>query len=207
MTDFKLSNLTLDSEHKIKIIDLYIYCDNYDTCENCKIIKTYAPIEIQKFASLFKDNDNFNYNYTYICLPFVLCVINLLCKYDFVLYAEKLAKKYSLKDIKLKDIINLLQISSYFYNTKKNDNKNNLLSDKNIRYYVEMTCNKYPFIKDDAFYEYFLNNIEVKEEYVNFVSKSMLFLLINDFINLDPNKRYFDMIFELVKSIRIRTRN
>ena len=207
LTDFKLSNLTLDSNHNIKIIDLYIYCDDYDTCENCKIIKTYAPIEIQKFASLFKNDNNFNYNYTYICLPFVLSMINLLCKYDFILYAEKLAKKYSIKDIKLKDIINLLQISSYFYNIKidkKTENKNNLLSDKNIYYYIKMTCDKYPFIKNDAFYEYFLNNIEIKEEYTEFISKNTLLLLINDFINMDPNKRYFDMIFELVKNIRIK---
>jgi hypothetical protein len=205
LTDFKLGNLTIDSNHNIKMIDLYIYCDDYDTCKNCKIIKTYTPIEIQKYSSIFEKN-NSSYNYTYICLPFVFCLIDLLCKYNTLLYVEKLAKKYNIYKIEVKEIVNLLQISSFFYNSgintdnnKNNDEKFSFENNKNISSYVKMMIGRYPFIKESGFYEFFLNSITVKEEYSDFIPNSVLMLLVNDCINLDSNKRYIDLMLELVK--------
>jgi hypothetical protein len=206
LPDFKLNNLTIDHNHNIKIIDFYIYCDNYSKCTNCIIIKTYAPIEMQIhkhiFDSSYNDYNELNYNYTYICLPFVFCIIDLLCKYKTNLYIEKLAKKFKINNLNAKEIINMIQISSFYYNKLTTNNTNFEKKYQKVNIYIKSIEEKYPFIKSENFYEYFLNIIYIKDEYSDFIPREKFLLLVNDFINLDPNKRVLNMMFELLKAIK-----
>lgn len=210
ITDFKLSNLTIDDNYDIKLIDLYIYCDDYDTHKGCEIVNTYVPIEIQKYSKIFENESD--YNYTYICIPLIFCLIDLLCKFSIVIYINKLAKKYNINNVKIKDMIGIIQISSYYYNYNLNNNikstNNNdfIHNNKNVVNYVKMMIHKYPFITSDKFYEFFINSIQIKDEYFNFIPINNFLLLINDFINLDPNKRYIEMMLELVKLIKPKRR-
>jgi hypothetical protein len=202
LPDFKLNNLTIDEQYNIKIIDFYVFCDNYNTCQNCKIIKTYAPIEMQLYRNIFdlRDLNSLNYNYTYICLPFVFCLIDIMCKYKTNFYLEKLAKKFNIKNIlTTKEIINMIQISSFNYN--KNENTNFDKKYQKINIYKKTLEDKYPFIKSNDFYEYFFNMIHIKDEYSSFIPHEQFLLLINDLINLDPNKRDLNMMFIIVKII------
>lgn len=202
LTDFKLGNLTLDDNYNVKIIDYYLECDNYDTYEGCKIIKTYAPIELHKYSKIFENKD-INYNFSYICLPFIISMIDLLCKYKLSLYLEKLSKKFSIKS-ENKEIIDMLQISSFYYNSS--DKSVNFDYSKNIILYINMLKDKCPSIKTKEFYEYFINLIKIKEEYSHFIKREQFLLLLNDFINLDPQKRDLSMMFELVKLIKIKNK-
>jgi hypothetical protein len=209
LPDFKLNNLTIDQKYNIKIIDFYIYCDDYVTCKNCTIIKTYAPVEMQTHKNIFdKSNSNpntsnHNYNYTYICLPFIFCLIDLLCKHKSDLYIQKLAKKFNItNNSNAKEIINMIQISSFYYNKFTTNTTNFEQYYNKVNIYKKLIEDKFPFIKSETFYEYFLNIIHIKDEYSEFITRQHFLLLINDFINLDPNKRALNMMFELLKIIK-----
>ena len=206
LPDFKLNNLTLNDNYDIKIIDFYIYCDNYSTLKNCTIIKTYASIEMQTYRTLFDLTCTPlpNYNYTYICLPFAFCMIDLFCKYKSSFYIEKLAKKFSIKDdSSAKEIINMIQVSSFYYNITPNENNTHFITEYDKIYtYIKYIENKYPIVNSNTFYEYFLNIIHIKDEYSNFLSREQFLLFINDFINLDPNKRPLNMMFVILKNIK-----
>ena len=128
-------------------------------------------------------------------------MIDLLCKHKINLYIEKLAKKFKITDSSAKEIINMIQISSYYYNEFTTKNTGFEENYNKVNTYKNFLENKYPFIKSEHFYEYFLNIIHIKDEY-DFIPREKFLLLINDFINLDPNKRALNMMFELLKVIK-----
>lgn len=188
-TDFKLSNLTFNSNRRVKIIDLYMYCESYAPCQQCKIVKTYSSLEIDKEKRIYENSD---YNFSCIFIPFAVCMIDLLCVDSMSSYSNKLAKKFGYK-INIKQMIPLLQISCYNYTNHSNDSlkiyKNLYKQKKNLEI-------EYPQITSDDFFEYFVNLLEPKKEFSNFISKKRLILIISKLINLDPEQRSLNFLKE-----------
>lgn len=180
MTDFKLGNITVNSEYRIRLIDLYMYCDSYSPCKQCKIVKTYSVIEIEKERNIYENPD---YNYTCIYIPFAVCLIDLLCKSSASSYCSNLANHFNIK-LNIKGIIPLLQIACFNFSNSNNNSINNY---KNIISYKNKLEHKYPVIKKREFYEYFMSLIEPKDN-INFSKKRILHIL-NDLLSIDPNQR------------------
>jgi hypothetical protein len=188
-TDFKLSNLTFSSDKRVKIIDLYMYCESYSPCKQCKIVKTYSSLEIEKEKRIYENSD---YNYSCIFIPFAVCLIDLICVDSLSHYCSKLAKKYDL-DLNIKQIIPLLQISCYNYTNNTNEpikNYKNLLKQK--KKFEE----EFPSIKKDSFFEYFVNLLTPKKEFSDFISKKRLILIISKLIIVDPEQRSLSFLKE-----------
>lgn len=190
LTDFKLSNLTFSTDKRVKLIDLYMYCESYIPCRQCKIVKTYSSVEIDKEKKIYEHPD---YNYSCIFLPFAICLIDLVCIDSASHYCSKLSKKYSL-DLGIKEIIPLLQISCYNYTNESNE----LIKKKylNLYKYKKKVEKEYTMIKDSEFYDYFFNLLEPKREFENFISKKKLILIISNLITADPNQRSIDLLKE-----------
>ena len=188
-TDFKLSNLTFNSDKRIKIIDLYMYCESYSPCQKCKIVKTYSSLEIDKEKRIYENTD---YNYSCIFIPFAVCLIDLLCVDSLSNYSNKLTKKFGLK-CNVKQTIPLLQISCYNYTNHSNDS---LKIYKNLYKQKKSLEEEYPVIVKDEFFEYFVNLLEPKQEFINFISKKRLILIVSKLINLDPEQRSLSFLKE-----------
>ena len=115
LPDFKLSNLLIDENNIIKIIDIYMECDNYEPCKKCSTVRTYNVIEISK--NLYEDD---KYNYSYILTLFGFSLINMLCKKSLSTCCTILSDKYKLED-DIKYMTLLLQYGCYtFFNEKNN---------------------------------------------------------------------------------------
>lgn len=190
LTDFKLSNLTYSSDKRVKLIDLYMYCESYIPCRQCKIVKTYSSLEIDKEKRIYENSD---YNYSCILIPFAICLIDLVCIDSVSHYSSKLSKKYGL-NLGIKETIPLLQISCYNYTNESNES---IKKKFNSMYKTKKKLERqYDMIKDNEFYEYFLNLLEPKKEFENFMSKKKLILIISNLISVDPNQRSLDLLKE-----------
>ena len=179
MTDFKLSNITITNDYKIKLIDIYMFCENYTPCLKCKIVRTYSTIEIEHEKRIYEDP---TYNFTCIYIPFAVCIIELICKNTMSEYCKKICDKFNLH-MNIKNIIPLLQIACYNFNNKNN---NNIKEYKSIYKYKKKIENEFPIVKNNDLYDYFIDLLTIKHE---FISKKKFILIINDLINLDPNQR------------------
>ncbi len=188
-TDFKLSNLTFNSEKRVKIIDLYMYCESYTPCKQCKIVKTYSSLEIEKEKRIYENSD---YNYSCIFIPFAVCLIDLICEDSLSSYCSKLAKKYNV-DLGIKQIIPLLQISCYNYT---NTDNTSLKTYKNLLKQKKKFEDDFSFIKKDSFFEYFVNLLTPKKEFSDFISKKRLILIVSKLIILDPEQRSLSFLKE-----------
>jgi hypothetical protein len=197
LTDFKLSNLTFSSDKRVKLIDLYMYCESYIPCRQCKIVKTYSSLEIDKEKRIYENSD---YNYTCIYLPFAICLIDLVCIDSASHYCSKLSKKYGL-DMGIKEIIPLLQISCFNYTNESNDSIKKKYS--NLHKYKKKIEKEYKITKENEFFDYFFNLLEPKREFENFLSKKKLILIISNLITLDPEQRSIDLLKEKLNSSNI----
>jgi len=179
MTDLKLSNITCNSNYEIKLIDIYMFCENYSPCFKCKIVRTYSTIEIEKEKRIYENPD---YNFTCAYIPFAICIIDLICKNNMSEYCNKISNKFDL-NMNIKEIKPLLQISCYNFN----NNTNNFIKEyKNLYKYKKKMEDSFPIIKNNDLYKYFVDIIDIKH---HFFSKKKFILIINDLINLDPNQR------------------
>lgn len=182
ITDFKLSNIVIDSNDTIKIIDIYMECYNYTPCKKCKIIKTYSCIEIEYDKHIYEDP---NYNFTCIYIPFTISFIDLLCIRPTSYYCYKLSKKFNL-NLNLKQLLPLLQIACYNY---ANDDNEKLKKYKRI-YKLKMKIEKeFNVITKPDFFIYFLDKLKIKPNFLNFISKQKLTDIIIDLISIDFNAR------------------
>jgi len=182
ITDFKLGNLTITSKNKIKLIDIYMECDNYSPCTDCRIVKTYSTIELDKEKRIY---ENSNYNYTGIYIPFAICLIELICENGISYYASKLCKKFNL-NLTVKQTVPILQVACYNFNNLNNDP---LKKYKNVEKFKRMLESEFKCLKTNELYEYFLNLLEPKAKYMDFISKKKLFLILNDLFTMDPEQR------------------
>ena len=182
ITDFKLGNLTLTSGNKVKLIDIYMDCKSYSPCTECKIVKTYSTIELDREKRIYESDD---YNYTGMYIPLAVCLIELICDDTIGHYNSKLCKRFNL-DLNVKQIIPLLQISCFNFNNIDTDC---IKQYKNIEKYKKNLESEFKCIKSNDFYEYFLNILEPKDKYSNFISKKKLLLILNDLLTVDPDQR------------------
>jgi hypothetical protein len=182
ITDFKLGNLTITSKNKIKLIDIYMECDNYFPCTDCRIVKTYSTIELDKEKRIY---ENSGYNYTAIYIPFAVCLIELICANSISYYTSKLCKKFNL-NVTVKQIVPILQVACYNFNNVNNDP---IKKYKNTEKFKKMLESEYKCLRTNDFYEHFLNLLEPKDKYSNFISKKKLFLILNDLFTMDPDQR------------------
>jgi hypothetical protein len=182
ITDFKLGNLTITSKNKIKLIDIYIECENYSPCVECRIVKTYSTIELDKEKRIY---ENSSYNYTGIYIPFAVCLIDILCENSISYYVSKLCKKFNM-DLTVKQMIPILQVACYNFNNENNDPIKKL---KNSEKFKKMLESEIKILKNNVFYEYFLNLLEPKHKYSDFISKKKICLILNDLLTMDPDQR------------------
>jgi hypothetical protein len=189
ITDFKLGNLTINNKNKIKLVDIYMDCDNYSPCTSCKIVKTYSTVEIDKEKRIYEDP---SYNYSGIYIQFAICLIDILSENGISKCTYKLGKKFNL-NISVKQIIPILQIACYNYN---NNSLEPLKNYKNVEKFKKMVESEFKFLKTNEFYEYFLSLLEPKENYEMFINKKRLILIINDLLTLDPKQRSLKFLKE-----------
>ena len=192
MTDFKLSNLTIDKQNKIKLIDIYLDCENYNPCRGCKIIKTYSTIEIDKEKKIY---ENSNYNYSYIFIPFAMVIIDIVCKNTIYEYSKIINKKFNL-NINLKQLIPLLQIACYNF---INNNNDPIKIYQNMYKHKKKLEKEYSIIKEPEFYNFFINLLEPQKVFESFISKKKLCLIITDLISVDPSQRSIRFFSKLIE--------
>jgi hypothetical protein len=182
ITDFKMGNLTITSKNKVKLIDIYMECKNYSPCIDCRIVKTYSTIELDKEKRIY---ENTSYNYTGIYIPFAICIIELLCDNSLSYYVSKLCKKFNL-NLSVKQMVPLLQIACFNFN---NDNNDPIKKLKNVEKFKKMLESEIEILKSNDFYEHFLNLLEPKNKYLDFISKKKICLILNDLLTMDPEQR------------------
>lgn len=182
LTDFKLGNITISSDNRLKIIDLYMDCESYSPCVKCRIVKTYSTIEIETEKRIYEDPE---YNFTCIYIPLAISLIDLLCKNTASYYFSKLALEYNIS-LNIKGMIPLVQIACYNYS---NDSNEPIKKYKNVYSIKKKLEEKYPFIKNPKFYDYFLNLPKPREEYKSFISTKRILLIINALFSIDPQQR------------------
>jgi hypothetical protein len=182
ITDFKLGNLTLTNKNKVKLIDIYMECVNYSPCVDCRIVKTYSTIELDKEKRIY---ENSNYNFTAIYVPFAICLIELLCENTISQYVSKLCRNFNI-NITVKQMIPLLQIACFNFN---NNDNSTIKKFKNIEKFKKSLESDFKILKTNDFYEFFLNMLEPKHKYLDFINKKNLCLILNDLLTLDPEQR------------------
>ena len=193
ITDFKLGNLTITSKNKIKLIDIYMECENYSPCIECRIVKTYSTIELDKEKRIY---ENSSYNYTGIYIPFAICLIEILCENSISHYVSKLCKKFNL-NFSVKQMVPILQIACFNFNNINNDP---IKKFKNAEKFKKMLESEIKVLKNNDFYEYFLNLLEPKATYSDFINKKKLCLILNDMFTMDPEQRSLKYLKEKLLS-------
>lgn len=184
LTDFKFNNIVLNNnDYRLKLIDLYIQCKNYNPCRECKIIKTYSTLEMDRIKNIL-DNENYDHKYHYI--PLAVGLIDLLCEKSFSNIISSLVIHYDI-NLNLKQTIPLIQLSIYNYE----HDSNNLVK---LEYYPVYKIkkkieSKYPIVKDINFYKYLMNLIKVRKEYKSVMSDNKLHKIIHNLFSAYPDDR------------------
>ncbi len=182
ITDFKLSNLTINNQLKVNLIDYYIKCEKYEPCTNCKVIRSFSCVEYEKEHNIY---ENKQYNYTGIYIPFAICIINLLCINSINQCCDKINSKFNL-NIENKKMVFLLQIACYNYNNTSNSS---IKKYKKVYKYKKSMEKNYVMLKNNVFYKYFIDLLIPKDELSNVFNYKKISLIINDLINLNPEQR------------------
>jgi hypothetical protein len=193
ITDFKSGNLTISNKYMIKLIDLYMDCEKYSPCANCRIVKTYSTVELDKEKRIYEKK---NYNYTGIYIPFAICLIDIICENSLGHYTNKISKKYNV-NFTVKQLVPVLQIACYNYN---NSNGNSIKKYKNMEIFKKSIDNQYSFAKSGEIFEYFLNLLEPKKNYLDFISKEKFNIIINNIFTIDPDQRNLTHLKEKLMS-------
>ena len=171
LTDFKLNNIVINHEYRLKLIDLYIDCKSYSPCKECRIVKTYSTIEIDKIKNILDDN---NYRHTYHLIPLAIGLIDLLCKKSASSIITNLGYKHGL-NLGIKHMLPLIQIACYNHTHKSNSSIKEYEQVYIIKKKIEK---KYPDIKEPFFYENLMNSIEVRDIYKSkFPTKKIQYIL------------------------------
>lgn len=179
LSDFKAGNLIISTNNlKLKLIDIYIFCEEYP-CKNCKIVKTYPIVEIEKEYKIY---ENPNYNFTSICIPLAIILIDLCCDKSFSTICTELNNKYNL-DINVKQMTLILQYACYNYNNDHNNSK--LKNYKKIYKFKKSIEEEFDLLANDDFYKDFFTKLNP----TNIFSKKKFILIINDLFSACPEQR------------------
>jgi len=182
LTDFKLNNIVVNNEYRLKLIDLYIDCNSYSPCKECKIVKTYSAIEIDKIKYIL---DDINYNQSYLYIPLAIGLIDLLCINSASSIFTNIANEFEI-NLGIKKIIPVIQIACYNYIHNSNNSIKKYNQVYNFKKKIEK---KYPIIKDNLFYEKFLSILEVKDIYKKNISNIDFRTIIHNLISACPDDR------------------
>lgn len=184
LTDFKFNNMVLNNkDYRLKLIDIYIQCENYNPCRDCRIVKTYSTLEMDRIKNIL-DDENYNHKYHYI--PLGVGLIDLLCSKSFSNIINILNANFDI-DLSLKQTIPLIQLAIYNYD---HDSNNLVKHDYYQVYKIKKKIeNKYPIIKDISFYKYFMDLIRVREKYEDIISSKKLHKIIHNLFSAYPDER------------------
>ncbi len=181
-TDFKLNNCVVNSEYRLKLIDLYIECGSYSPCQDCRVVKTYSPMEIDKMKGILDDAD---YNHSYLMIPLCVGLIDLVCKKSASHIITHLGQKHGIY-LGVKQMIPLIQISCFNYKHKSNESIKEYGPVYTLKKKLEK---KYPDIKKQSFYEHFLNSLVVRDEYKNTLPIKKFQMIVNCLLSAHPKER------------------
>ena len=183
LTDFKFNNIVINNnDMRLKLIDIYMECKSYNPCKECRIVKTYSTLEMDKIKNILDDTD---YNHTYHLIPLAIGLIDLLCKKNFSSIISSLSHKFNI-NLNLKQIIPLIQVATYNYEHKSN----NLIKKYHNVYRTKKKIEKkYPIIIDNIFYITFINMINVRNTYENIISSKKLQNIIYHLFSVYPEDR------------------
>jgi hypothetical protein len=184
LTDFKFNNIVLNNrDYRLKLIDIYIQCENYNPCRECRIVKTYSTLEMDRIKNIL-DDENYNHKYHYI--PLGVGLIDLLCSKSFSNVITILNANFDI-DLSLKQTIPLIQLAIYNYD---HDSNNLVKHDYYQVYKIKKKIeSKYPIIKDVDFYKYFMNLIRVREKYKSIMPNKKLHKIIHNLFSAYPDER------------------
>lgn len=182
LTDFKLNNIVINDDCRLKLIDLYMDCKSYLPCRECRIVKTYSTMEIDKIKGILDDS---NYKHTYHLIPLGIGLIDLLCKKSASHIITSVGYKFSIY-LGIKQLIPLIQIACYNYIHKSNDSIRNYKEVYNLKKKLEK---KYPTIKKSLFYETFINSLEIRDIYKEKFSAKDFQLIIHHLFSACPTDR------------------
>jgi serine/threonine protein kinase len=184
LTDFKFNNIVLNNkDYRLKLIDIYIECKNYNPCRECRIVKTYSTLEMDKIKNIL---DNEKYNHTYHFIPLGVGIIDLLCKKSFSTIISSLNSNFNI-NLSLKQTIPLIQVAIYNYEHEGNTLvKNDYYPIYKVKKKIE---NKYPIIKNTLFYKYLMDLIRVRDEYKDIITTNKLHKIIRNLFSAYPDER------------------
>lgn len=191
LTDFKLNNIVINDDSRLKLIDLYMDCKSYFPCKECRIVKTYSTMEIDKIKGILDDS---NYEHTYHLLPLGIGLIDLLCKKSASSIITNVAYKFGIF-LNVKQLLPLIQIACYNYTHKSNSSIKNY---KEVYYLKKKIEKKYTIIKNPIFYETFMSSFEVREIYKEKFSKNDFQLIIHHLFSACPDDRSIEPLKKIL---------
>ena len=183
LTDFKLNNIVIGKEDsKLKLIDLYMECKSYSPCKECKVVKTYSTLELDKIRNIL-DDENYYHSYHYISLGIGL--MDLVCTKSASQIILSLAHKFNL-NLSVKQIIPLIQVSCYNYT----HNSNTGIKEYEAIYICKKKIEKkYEITKDKIFYETLISLIEVREKFNTVITSKKLHIILHCLFSAYHNDR------------------
>lgn len=184
LTDFKFNNIVLNNkDYRLKLIDIYIECKNYNPCKECRIVKTYSTLEMDKIKNIL-DDENYDHKYHYI--PLAVGLIDLLCVKSFSHIISILTTNYDI-DLNLKQTIPLIQLAIYNYD---HDSNNLVKQEYHSVYKIKKKIeSKFPFVKEINFYKYLMNLIKVRDKYKSVIPTKKLHKIIHNLFSAYPDDR------------------
>lgn len=191
LTDFKFNNIVLSKkDYRLKLIDIYIQCKNYSPCKECKIVKTYSTLEMDRIKNIL-DDENYNHKYHYI--PLGVGLIDLLCVKSFSNITSTLTTNFDI-DLSLKQTIPLIQLAIYNY---EHDSSNLVKQEYYQVYKIKKKIEKkYPVVKDINFYKYLMNLIQVRDKYKTIMPTKKLHKIIHNLFSAYPDDRTLEPLKE-----------
>ena len=187
--DFKLSNILLNENNKIKLIDIYLESNDFENIKKCKIFKTNNILDI----SINKLYRNKNYDYSYIYVLFVFILINILCVDNLHHINSKIIKKYNIA-IENKKFTDIIQLAFY---------KKFKLYDKNIEAYIIYVKQFYNIYEYENIYNMFIEGIHIKQLYTDFINTENFVNILNNIIIPIPEKRNIESLKKIFEKIYI----
>lgn len=195
LTDFKLNNIVCDKENlRLKLIDLYMECKSYNPCRDCRIVKTYSTLEIDKIRNILDDDD---YYHTYHFIPLGIGLIDLLCKKSASQIIFNISNHFDV-DLGVKQMIPLIQICCY---NNMHDSNRKIKEYEPVYQQKKKLEKKYNFLENDEFYKLFMNSIEVRDIYKNKISSSKLRNIILSLFSACPTDRSLEPLKNLLSNL------
>lgn len=191
LTDFKFNNIVLNNkDYRLKLIDIYIQCKNYSPCKECRIVKTYSTLEMDRIKNIL-DDENYTHKYHYI--PLAVGLIDLLCVKSFSHITSMLTTNFDI-DLSLKQTIPLIQVAIYNFE----HNSSSLVKQEYYQVYKikKKIEKKFPIIKEEDFYKYLMNLIQVRDKYKSIIPTRKLHKIIHNLFSAYPDDRTLEPLKE-----------